>query len=233
VRPKALRRDVDAPAVQRRSRIVQRVLGAPETAALAARAMRQRTTVQGALSAAALQAVRADAGRPLGLGCHHAVDLRADLERPVREAFGLYAVGVPTYHRVDVQAFWDLARETRTALGTLLQRRVPLLTAAHLEATMPRDAAAARDLVEQADHLDLVAVAVTGLHDLSSPVLPGLEWEAFQFAGAVGIGNVLFVAATTFRGSLTLDFVTAEPLVAPARAEQLADRTMEILAAAP
>ncbi len=233
VRAEGLRRDRATPPAERRSRIVQRALDAQGTQALAARARQARTTVQGALAAAALRAVREDAGRDLGLGCQQSVYLGTRLGRPPPEAFGVYALGVPTYHRVGAQEFWSLARETRTALEGLLERRTPLLAPAYLEATIPRDAAAAGDVVERADGLDLAAVAVTNLGRIDPPALPGLCWETFHFGSAVGLGNVLMLATTTFRGALTCNFITPDPLVGPARAERLADAAMANLRTAP
>lgn len=233
VRAEGLRREQDAPPAARRSRIVQRSLAAPATEALAVRARHERTTVQGALAAAALCAVRGDTGRDLGLGCQQAVNLGTRLSRPAPGAFGVYAVGVPTYHQVGAQEFWELARETQAALELLLQRRTPLLTPAYLEGTIPRDAAAAVDAVNHADRLELAAVAVSNLGRIDAVPLPGLSWETFHFGAAVTLGSVLMLAATTFRGVLTCNFITPDPLVGPTRADGLADAAMVALRSAP
>lgn len=233
VRADGLRRERDVPPTARRSRIVQRILDPAATGRLTARARREATTVQGALAAAALRAVREDAGRDIGLGCQHAVNLGARLPRRAPDAFGLHAVGVPTYHRVAAQPFWHLARETHAGLGALLARRVPLLTPAYLEATMPRDAAAAAEAIDRADRLDLAAIVVTNLGRLDASPGPPPSWETFHFAAAVNLGCVVMVAATTFRGTLTCNFVTPEPLIGLARAQRLADTAMAELGSSP
>jgi hypothetical protein len=107
------------PPGARRTRLFFRDLNVAETARLAARCRAERTSVNGALTAAALVAMQKHAQSPAHLGVITNVALRDKADPPVGiERVGNFVSFVQTYHDVSAATpLWDLARECRDAVS--------------------------------------------------------------------------------------------------------------------
>lgn len=234
-KPMALPPEAVAPVGQRRAGLLVRTVDPATLRAVAARAKAEDTTVHGALVAAGLRAIAAEVapGRAAWLGCRSPIDLRRHLARPVDGAFGIFAFGMPTWHRVAPgQRFWDLARDVRRQVRGVVDRKEMLPPLLAMEARVPRDPAQAEAAAAQADRLAGTPLVVSNVGVL--PDLPAgpVAVEGVAVAASVPVGSGLTVFAGTYRGALTLCFVHAQPLVSGARAARLAGAMLAELAAA-
>lgn len=107
----------EGPAVPLTTQLCATTLNAEQVAPLQARSRAERTTVHGALCAAALKAASPAAHPPdLAMRLSTPVSLRKRCS-PQPESIGLYLCGVDTAHRVGpATSFWDLARECTDAV---------------------------------------------------------------------------------------------------------------------
>lgn len=232
--PATLTPEAPAPIAARHSGLLGRTVPPAAMQALLARARAEGTTVHGALCAAGLLAIAEELGldRPAWLGCRTPIDLRGHLARPVAGAFGIFAFGLPTYHRLArTTPFWDVARDVRAKVRRLVERRamLPPLAAleAHVARTPPPDGGAA--LEAWADRVTPPLV-VSNVGVLPDVVGGDASLEGVAVAATMTVGSGLMVLAATHRGALALSFVHPEPLVGAARAARLADGLVARLA---
>lgn len=209
------------PFAARRTRTAHRALGTEATAALAARCRERGVTVQAALAAALLLAVRDEDGlrRATPMACGHAVDMRPWLAPPPGEAMGNYSLEVLTLHRVRPDtAAWALAAEAKQELAASLDRGEHFLAAQRGKA----DPAKARRF-QRPRRAPIPCVAVTNFGRLeAAPRYGGAALEGFAGIPGMELAYVLaFVDAATVAGNLEVNLVHADPVVSPARGERL------------
>jgi hypothetical protein len=226
-RPLRLRRDRDVFAHERRARVIAHELDEKTAEALLARARMEKTTVHGALSAAILLGVMADAGVPrASVTFGSPVNVRARLRQPVGEQLGFY-VSMMAFRRglrADVP-FWDLARAVRQSLEADLARGdgLPML---HLLPLMMRmlggEKLTPRGLVEQWEKNVPATAGLTNLGRLPiDPAYGPLSIEACFFAASPSALGDFVSTASSLRGKLFWNFVWPDPVLTEAHAQAL------------
>jgi hypothetical protein len=219
------------------SRLVERPLTADATGALLERCDAEQASLMGAVTAAALVAVREDIaarGGPAAptIACQSTVDVRRMLRpRVSRREVGLFASGVVTMQQVAADAsFWDLARGASARyrdavfrgehfvgipLGRAVQRmldRRPGDTPSHYMALMRRMSPAAFAVsVMSGQPIERERIGDFELLDVGG--LTGLSWLGPMLLAADRVGE-----------RLRLGLVHAEPVLARERAVALAGR---------
>ncbi len=206
-----------------------------QTRALVQRCREQDCTVQGALCAAQLLALRSifpqDGTVPSSTST--AADLRPLLEPPLpAETLGVHVSLIPTYHRVDNHtAPWRLAREVVQGVKRKLARgHGQLFWLAIPPATLlPPDARGAGRLARLARHAP-VSTVVTNLGRL--PPLPARSRDAVRslhFLMAPQEGAALCTGALSLHGALRLVLVFDRSHLDEQRAHQVAARFRQVL----
>ena len=238
-RPIQARRDAHAFAHSRRTRVITHELDRAAADALAARARAEKTTVHGALSAAIVLGVLADA--KLGLRGSVAfgspVNVRARLEPPVGENAGFYVsmVAFRAAANPDVP-FWDLARAVRRSLERDLARDAGLALFRALPAffsLIGSERLAPRTLVERWEHLVPATTGLTNLGRLAIETRHGpLSIEDCWFAACPSaLGNFLSTS-TSLHGRIRWNFLWPDPVMTSAHATALTDDIVRRLHAA-
>lgn len=221
------RRDATPLAMDRRARVIPVELPPETTAALVARARDEDTTVHGALSAAMLLGVLADAGRPrAGVAFGSPVNLRGALTPAVGDDVGFF-VSMATFRataRLD-EPLWALARRVRQALEQL-QRRGTHLSLVDLMPRILRWLGAERLSPRAlAQRWEGRIVATTGLTNLGRLQLEDtfgpLTLETSHFAVSPSLFGEFLATATTLRGRLCWNFVWTDPTFTEAHARAL------------
>lgn len=239
LRPRQLPAEGRAPPRERRSRLLHDQLDEAATKALADACKGEGTSVHGATMAAALLAAAPELPGGRGaLAVNSPVSMRPLLPALPPEAFGYYAWGVTTMHRVGPdRGFWELAREARDAVQAQVQAKAPLASLARLEAA---EAKARRRRPPNAEEAAAIAARVERYHPalqvssfgrLDAPERYGaLRWREFLAVDNKDTGGpALGFASHTFRGRLTLDLVHPEPLVGRERAARVHARALRHL----
>lgn len=224
------------PAPGQRPRLTQRALPPDTTARLIARCRSERTSLHGALCAALLfaNADEARRGATVALDCGSAVNARRHLTQDVGEEFGMYVAAVLTRHRVGpASTFWELARDVKRQLARDVASSDRLFTfsrwAGKALAHVKRPATAHRLLWLWGGCAER-QLGVTNLGRLDLPERFGeLELRELHFATTPQSASQVAIAAATFRGQLTCNFLYAEPPTAPATIEALSAAVMRRL----
>jgi hypothetical protein len=211
---------------QRRLDIVNLWLDETETARLAERCRREKTSVQGALNAAMLLAAAEDLelDRPAWLGCFSAVSLHERLG--IGGDMGLYISQVTTYHKVSrTTDLWSLAREVKRDLSRVLATGEQLVTIPMIGMFIPRK----NQVAGMAKKMNMASPATVGLSNIGRIELPRsvgpVTLERFHLAVGPSVVAPLAACAATLHGRLSMNVVFVEPMVTRARAEKLVQRT--------
>lgn len=228
-RPQKLAEERHVPLDRRRSRTRHVVFESSFTTALYERCRAERTTVHGALAAAALQAVQGHLQRGQGprasalLGCCTPVNLRAELEPPLGDEIGLFVGPIVSFHVVgESHDFWTLAREVRDVVHGARSDHGPATSLVAQCMLLPRHATprlAARLLY----HPLFGAIAVT---NLGSPAIDRwygpLTLEQLHVNPTSNpFGSLLSLAVTTVHGRMTVNFNYNEHVLSEATIDAL------------
>ena len=211
------------------------VLDAPTSADLLRRCREEGTTLQGALTAAQLLAVRAefDGDAPISLLVGSAVNMRPHLMHPVQDQdLGMYASFIPAGCKVARDAdLWALARETKSRLTTKLARgNAHLVWSTFLpDFFFSPDERGARTLDTFIARLP-PSTFVTNIGRLGEtwPLPPGLL-RGLHFAMAPQSGSVLCTAAASSQGRLHLNCTINQTMLAPEVGRRVARRLVALL----
>lgn len=235
-RPFKVRRDDPAPtpAYARRARVLPRTFEPPEAERLAARARAEGTTVHGALSAALILGVLADAGLDEGrVAFGSPANVRQQLSPPVGEDLGFYVsmVAFRAAVRSDM-AFWDLARAVRREAEKDLARsaQLSLLT---LMSRLLGPLAGIGKLEPRAmiDRFERNVVTTTGLTNLGRLAIetayPPFALERCFFAVSPSALGDFVATSTSVQGRIEWIFVWPEPVMTEAHATALVDDIVE------
>lgn len=231
-------RDAQAFAYARRARVTPVVLEAEELERLAARARAEQTTVHGALSAAMLLGVLADAGvTRAGVQFGSPVNVRGALTRPPGEGLGFYVsmVGFRAAVRADVP-FWELARAVRRHLEAELATNSELSILALMPVLfrlLRGEALAPRALVEKWERSIPTTSGLTNLGRLAVQTQFGaLTLEECHFAACPSALGDFLATATSLHGRLFWNFIWADPLFTAEHSRALIDAIVARLRAA-
>ncbi|MGB0563380.1 MAG: phthiocerol/phthiodiolone dimycocerosyl transferase family protein [Spirulinaceae cyanobacterium] len=218
-----------APLPERRCGWLKKTLAPVQTQTLVQRSRQEKTTVQGVLCAALLQAMaqqclNAKTTR-LKVGCGSFVDLRSRGEpRQVPKSLGMFAGCVPSFHELTARSdFWEIARDVNCQLHQGLTQQA-----------MFKTLGLSGWLIEQGLHqLDRVnfPLNVTNVGRVELPSHYGeLELEEISFLPANSIfGRSISIAVTTYRDRMALYFVASVPSRQSTSLEQFAQQVMHCL----
>ena len=224
------------PIIERQICMARRQLVPDETRALVKAARENETTVHGALAAAILHATAEDRGKTSPLLFASPVDVRERVEPKVGDDIGMYvALGV-TLHKVEPERvdFWALARDARDQLFSQVED-------GGVHSLLPIQggflALAARLLPAKwfGAFVETAQLPGVGLTNIGRVVfdtdLSPLSIEHLSFGVSTGVLGKIGVTATTFDGTLTLNFMAMEPCITREHLNALADDVMDKLLA--
>lgn len=238
-RPLRVRRDADAFAHSRRTRVISRLLDVATTEALSARARAERTTVHGALSAAIVLGVLADGapGTRGSVAFGSPVNVRARLDPPVGEEAGFYVSMVAFRSAADPKTpFWDVARAVRRSLERDLERDAGLSLLHVLPAffaLIGGSRLAPRTLAERWERLVPATTGLTNLGRLGIETRFGpLSIEDCFFAACPSALGEFMCTSTSLHGRVRWNFLWPDPVMTSAHATQLVDSIVDRLSAA-
>lgn len=238
-KPVELPGEDDTPPEKRRTRVIQRVLSQTETQKLAARSKQEKTSVHGALSAAALQAVVEQVRRAPGIrkkgaltiGCFSPVNMRRYFSNSIVEDVGNFNSFAIHYQSIDENAsIWPEARKIKKSLERELK--------------FGRDIKSTRNVgdpaktnvtpIDMARNLNKTfpPVMITNMGRLNIPEQFGnLELAELHFVVSINphVKNGFALVIYTFRGHLTINFLYSEPYISRERANTMVESTMKRL----
>ncbi len=220
-RPQKLAEERQIALDRRRSRTRHVVFEPAFTTNLQGRCRAERTTVHGALAAAALLSVHAhlrrgqDPDATALLGCCTPVNLRQELEPPLGDEIGLFVGPVVSFHEVGgAREFWALAREVRDAVHGARSQHGPATALVTQCLLLPR-LATPRFAAQLLYHPLFGAIAVT---NLGSPAIARqygpLTLEKLHVNPTSNpFGSLLSLAVTTVHGRMAVNFNYNEGVV--------------------
>jgi hypothetical protein len=229
-----------APVTERRTRLLPRTLDAESTARLVHAARLHGTTVQGALCAAVLLAVRDEltGTDPVPMVSFSPIDMRSRLEPPLGEEIGLFVSASRSLHRVGPETrFWPLAQEIRQALVTSLRRREPFLLPpamsrlyGALARVAPEGARGDALFARMAEAAQLCTTGVSNLGVLEPVTDSGpLHLRSLSVTASLATIWTFLSLAITCAGSLHWNFMFQEPIISAPRARRLVEGSLRHL----
>lgn len=231
-----VRRDdlTPTPAYARRARVLGRGFDPPEAERLAARARAERTTVHGALSAALILGVLADAGLERGrVAFGSPANVRQQLSPPVGEDLGFYVslVGFRAVVHRDM-AFWDLARAVRREAERELARGAHLTLMALMSRVLgPMVGIGKLEPRPMIDRFERNANTTTGLTNLGRLAIDTafgpLALERCFFAVSPSALGDFVTTSTSVNGRIEWIFCWPSPVMTEAHANALADAIVD------
>ena len=230
--PPLLPVDTPARAAERRSHVEYFSVARETMRGVQERCREEGTTVNGAICAAALLAVRSALTGDREVSLQSQVGVRGALVPPVSEdTIGCFISGVTTVHKaVETVSFWELAREVRQSVAAAVERGDHLtilegrFTALH--------AFAVRHLGPRFLYGRTAALNVTNAGRLDVPLVYGPRRLRELYAGASQhvLGSTIQIAAWTLGGTMFASCTHVEPLLSDAHAQQVV-REFELLVA--
>ncbi|MFC8847311.1 MULTISPECIES: hypothetical protein [unclassified Micromonospora] len=224
------------PFTDRRSRLLHRTLTAGQVAALARACRRERTTVHGALAAAMVLAVAADAGPPAPghVAIGSPVDFRAALTPPVPErAVGAYVATVPSFvpYRPGV-SLWQVARSISGDLAARRDRGSHFAMVDLVRLSCPPSVATSGRFVALTERTGPVNLCLSNLGRYDFPDRIG-AWRltGAQFVAGLSVCGYFVATANTSHGELAWNFVHVPEAVPDARAASLVAASVDAVLA--
>ncbi|HEY9674826.1 MAG TPA: condensation domain-containing protein [Waterburya sp.] len=239
--PKTLGVEKDVPIELRRCDMVHRQLDEELTQKFVELCRREKTTIQGALSAAMLLAaakkITASEKAEVCVSCESYVDLRRRLKPIVSdENLSVLVSSVTSFHTLRTQtsmtsfhtlqsctSFWALARDVKQKLEAGLKRgnifSVVLMSRKILESAL-----------SQPSQVPLT-VALTNVGRVNIPKNYGsfqLE-EISYYPAQAAFGGVFTAAVATFEGKMTLNFIFSEPSISRETMETLVNSVLSCI----
>ncbi|WP_239590361.1 FAD-dependent monooxygenase [Streptomyces aureoverticillatus] len=236
-RPQRVAAQRTLPFTRRRTRMLHRALTSEQVELLLAACRRHDTTVHGALAAAMVAAVAEDAGTPSH--AHFAigspVDFRSALARTVTyDEAGTYAATLPTY--VPYQpgsTLWPMARVVSEDLARRTAREEHLTTVNLLRWAGPKSPSTSDSFMQFMDTKGPLNLCLSNLgrHDFPDRVGPWHLTDA-QLVAGISVTGALIATANTSHGQLAWNFSYIDGALSPARAQKVADTSVQTLLAA-
>ncbi|MEC4986283.1 MAG: condensation domain-containing protein [Oscillatoria sp. PMC 1068.18] len=231
-RPESLEIEKSVTFESRRSQVVFAELDRQTTEKLVQACRREKTSVQGALSAAMLLAV----ARKIDLKkkssgyftCQSYVDLRSRLQPPLsKEHLAPLIAPVTTFHLINpTTSFWHLAREVKENLEKQIQR-------GNMFFIVPISRQIVEFFLARPQQVP-VSVGVSNLGRLNiSQNYRQFELEEIRFLPAqAAYSGILTATVNTFAGKMLLNFPYSHPSLSQETMETLVNSTLSILVAA-
>lgn len=224
--PVKVRRDQQRFAHSRKARVMPHVLDASFAETLTARARLEQTTVHGALSAAIILGILADAKRARGnITFGTPMNLRAQLAPVVGEQLGFYVsiLMLNEVIRADTP-FWEVARLVRRRLEGAIARGAQL----SILRLLPRVfglVAGTEDRRKLLERFERAAPSTSGLTNLGRLTVETqhgpLRIEDCHFAACPSALGDFLATATSLHGRMFWNFVWPDPVLTEAHAAEL------------
>lgn len=229
--PPLLPVDASAPAAQRRSVTEYVEMPGEIVARVQERCRAEGTTVNGALCAAAILAVRATLGTDMDLSLQSQATVREALIPPLpNQTLGCFISGVTTVHRAAAAvSFWDLARGVRQEVAAAIERGDHLTV---LNGHFGRvHAFLLRLLGPRFRDGRTGALNVSNLGRLAIPTVYGARRLRAIYAGAGQhvLGSGLQVAAWSLAGTMLIACTHVRPLLSDAHAQEFVRALLRLL----
>lgn len=230
-RPRRLQATTSVPFEQRRTRLLHRELSGDELDILAHGCRREGTTVHGVLAAAMVTAVAEDAGDgPQRFTIGSPIDIRPELVPPVSGTeLGTYVATVPSVvQHHPGQSLWPMARTISKDLVRRRRRGEPLSSINLLRLAAPKTLATSGRFLRFMDEKGPITLCLSNVGRVDFPDTIG-PWQisGAQFIASLSV-NALFVATVnSCHGGLAWNFTHVNDAVPDARAQRMADRSVE------
>ncbi|MGD1700262.1 phthiocerol/phthiodiolone dimycocerosyl transferase family protein [Dapis sp. BLCC M229] len=226
-RPESLGIEKSVPVELRRCGNVYRHLDAEFTQQLVNRCRQEKTTVQGALCAAMMFAVRKKI-RPeqkTGMSCRSYIDLRKYLKPVVcHENMGSVVSGVTSFHTLSTNtSFWELARDVTQQLKVGLKRDDIFIEMLFLRKIT-------EVMISRPSQVP-VTVGLSNVGRVNIPKVYGqFELSDISFVASLAILEDFFIAyVATFEGKMFLHFPFSVPAISQETMETLVDSVLSCL----
>jgi hypothetical protein len=236
IQPPKLIIEDEAPASERRTRLLTRILSKEMTMMLRNRCRQEETTVHGALCAAILfGAVKiAFTGTPIHLSCGSSVNLRKFCEPEVsNEYMGCLAsfTGSIIHTLKKKTIFWDLARECKSKLSNYLERGISIKQLNSDEFKQINKHLILQLANHKMGRSNTVEISNRGeFKFLDKYEYGNLKLKELYFAtGQHIIGSCFCLGVVTFHQQLFCRFTHVVPLVSTQTAELFADSVMDTM----
>lgn len=232
--PLKVRRDQQRFAHSRRARVIPQQLEPGVAEQLAARARAEQTTVHGALSAALILGILADAQRArASISFGTPVNLRAQLVPPVGEQLGFYVsmMLMRDVVRADTP-FWELARRVRRRLeqGIAQGQHLSILSLLPWVFGVFTGSANPRRMLERFERAAPSTSGLTNLGRLTVQTDYGpLRLEECHFAACPSALGDFLSTATSLHGRICWNFIWPDPVLTEAHAAALVTGIVERL----
>ena len=231
MRPASLPPESPAPMREVRTGLHPCLFSVEETQALIGRCRENKTTVQGALSAAFLQAVAGELCEKQGkqriaVDNTFTYDVRSLLDTPVDDSMGTFVSATISFHYAGpAVGFWELARETKSEVARNLSSGL-VFTMIRIQTWMSARATSPEKLARQVDKLRKPATFVSNLGNFEYPREIGPWVREYQSGvlSAKHFGACLSAVVMTVSGRLSLNFFYAKPFLSREHVERLAHR---------
>jgi hypothetical protein len=237
MRPQSLPAEGSAPMVELETGLYQCLLSEEETAALRNQCREHGTTVQGALSAALMQAVAQELCetqklRRVAVDNTATYDVRALLDTGVDDSMGTFVSATISFHYAGPSIdFWDLAREVRSEIAHNVNSGL-VFTMIRIQTMMSSKARSPEQLRGQVDKFRKPATFVTNMGHLDYPRKVGpwvREYQTCVLSAKHFGGGCLCATAMTVSGRLGINFFYAKQCLSREHVAKLAHDVLRYL----
>ncbi|GIJ42394.1 phthiocerol/phthiodiolone dimycocerosyl transferase family protein [Micromonospora andamanensis] len=222
------------PFTERRTRLIARSLTAEQVEALVAACRGEGTTVHGALAAAMVLAVAAEAGSPGHVTIGSPVTFRDTLEPAVSErAVGAYVATVPTVVRYRPGlSLWQLARSISDDLAVRRRAGSHFAIVDLVGLTGPESVAASGRFIEMMERSGPVNLCLSNIGRYDFPARIG-PWRlsGAQFVAGLSVCGYLVSTANTSHGRLSWNFTYVPDALPEQRAASLVQASVDAVLA--
>jgi hypothetical protein len=237
MKPTSLPVDGSVPMSQIKTGLHHCLLSREDTKHLLERCRANQTTVQGALSAAFMQAVAKEISHKSGkqkiaLDNTSTYDVRSLLDTPVDDSMGTFVSATISFHYAGPSVpFWDLAREVRSEVARNVSSGL-VFTMIRIQTLMSGSAKSPEQLARQVEKFRKPATFVTNFGNFNYPEQVGpwiREYQSCVLSAKHFGGSCLSAVALTVSGKLSLNFFYAIPFLTADHVASLADTVLGYL----
>ncbi len=224
----------EAPASQRRTHLVTRIISKETTLRLKERCKQQKTTIHGALCAAMLLGTAKIAFNnqiSLSLSCGSNVSLRKSCQPEVTSgSIGCFISIVEEIHSLEENTtFWDLARECKSKITNSISLGTPIANICSERLQYVNE-----DMITQLSNHNMgrkntVEISNRGQFNLADKYGELKLKELYFATGQHWVGGSFWLGAVTFHEQLFCTFSHVVPLVSSKKAQLLADSFIDTI----
>ena len=237
LRPQRMEPSAVVPFDRRRTRLLHRELTGDQLDGLTRACRREQVTVHGALAAAMVLAVAADAGVPAGgnVTIGSPITFRDELLPPVSDReVGTYVATVPSIvpYRPG-EPLWPTARAISTDLVRRRQRGEPLTAISALRLAGPKSVAKSAKFLKFMQDKGPITLCISNLGRYDFPDKVGEhELSGAQFVTGLSVNAYFVATVNSSHGRLAWNFTYVQEAVPEERAVRLADGAVAAVLAA-